>query len=431
MLILAYSRHRLHSFLIETARVTDSDFPYSHSIDALARIRATFQTHYKYLLALDERDDQTRIRESCVAALQAMWIYLPLVGFILRSTNIRNSFEVYGPFLRLARAVLGSDSRLVLSSEWDYSPFTYRPLALLPGFVFIGLPAPESGNPLLTPLAGHELGHALWARNHLQVEFETAVDGEVKRIVLQQRERYLPLLAGATNQQLENGLFVPEPLRMCRDWTVRQAEESFCDFVGVYLFGEAYLHAFAYLLSPTFSGQRSVLYPNLRRRAANLVRAARQYAVIIPSGYADLFDDQVEPAEDEPQRQLMLWLADACLEPIIGRAANKACDLLAAAGAPQRDVTEVERIRASFRLAVPAQNIRDLSSTLNAGWAAYHDTDLWKDIPQITDRTLVLKELMLKTIEVFETEQILASTDLCTVKDTVPSRQSREFRPLA
>ena len=34
----------------------------------------------------------------------------------------------------------------------------------LPGFVFIGLPAPESANPFLIPLGGHELGHSAWTQ---------------------------------------------------------------------------------------------------------------------------------------------------------------------------------------------------------------------------------------------------------------------------
>ena len=33
-------------------------------------------------------------------------------------------------------------------------------------------------------------------------------------------------------------------------WCLRQAEESFCDFIGVRLFHLSYLDAFAYLLSP-------------------------------------------------------------------------------------------------------------------------------------------------------------------------------------
>ena len=57
------------------------------------------------------------------------------------------------------------ETRLILSSEWDYSPFMYDQITDLPSFVFIGLPACESANPLLLPLAGHELGHSVWVKN--------------------------------------------------------------------------------------------------------------------------------------------------------------------------------------------------------------------------------------------------------------------------
>ena len=39
----------------------------------------------------------------CGEALLGLFSYLPLLGFILRSTNVRNAFEVYGPEA-LARA---------------------------------------------------------------------------------------------------------------------------------------------------------------------------------------------------------------------------------------------------------------------------------------------------------------------------------------
>ncbi|WP_289465076.1 hypothetical protein, partial [Klebsiella pneumoniae] len=59
--------------------------------------------------------------------------------------------------------------QLLLSSEWDYVPFAYpQSLEDLRSFVLIGLPASEAATALLLPLAGHELGHAVWKNRGIE-----------------------------------------------------------------------------------------------------------------------------------------------------------------------------------------------------------------------------------------------------------------------
>src|SRR5439155_22334513 len=141
---------------------------------ALDQLRTLFERKLQRLEAFAPGSDLSIISQECRVTLLALYQYLPLLGFILRSTNVRNAFEAFGPFLRLAGDVLEPGiersqrkTKLLLSSEWDYSPFTYPTIPDLPKFLFIGLPAPESANPLLIPLAGHELGHAVWSRYSL------------------------------------------------------------------------------------------------------------------------------------------------------------------------------------------------------------------------------------------------------------------------
>ena len=86
---------------------------------------------------------------------------------------------MYAPVLRLARRLLGPDTKLLLSSEWDYSPFVYLPTRDLPEFVLIGVPAYESSNPLLISLAGHELGHNVWNQQDLGKKYDAALRTEV------------------------------------------------------------------------------------------------------------------------------------------------------------------------------------------------------------------------------------------------------------
>jgi len=158
---LVFARHRLVAFNEELARLERAEFPYPAAEAALRKINDVFAAHAEMLDMLGADSDLNTVNQVCQQQLTDLWDYLPFLGFILRSTNVRNAFEIYTPLERLAWRVLGPDAQLLLSSEWDYSPFVYTQDPLLPGFVFIGIPAHESSNPLVAPLAGHEMGHAL------------------------------------------------------------------------------------------------------------------------------------------------------------------------------------------------------------------------------------------------------------------------------
>lgn len=149
---LPYTKQRLRAFLAECQRLSDSDFPHSHSRDALDQLQKSFQVKLDAIENLDEGSEPEVVRQHCSLILRDFFAYLPLLGFILRSTNVRNAFEGFGPLLRLARQVLEPNTpeedrttRLLISSEWNYSPLTYPRIPSLPGYVFIGFPAPEAG----------------------------------------------------------------------------------------------------------------------------------------------------------------------------------------------------------------------------------------------------------------------------------------------
>src|SRR5205807_4739983 len=184
MSFLEDTKKRVQAFLDEAAHLAESEFPYPGSKLALERLIQFFTARLATLNSFDASSDQGVVRQTCALDLQHQFTYLPLFGFILRSTNVRNAFEVFRPLLRLAGDIrepgVAKNARkteLVLSSEWDYSPFVYREMPELPGFVMIGSPSPESANPLLVPLAGHELGHSIWRKDNpsLQTTWEPRV----------------------------------------------------------------------------------------------------------------------------------------------------------------------------------------------------------------------------------------------------------------
>lgn len=103
-----------------------------------------------------------------------------------------------------------------------------------------------------------------------------------------------------------------------------------------------------------------------------------------------------------------LKVADNVLDGLVTTLCSKADELVAACRCAKRDTGEVDKIVARFRLVVPASNCKTLADILDAAWIAYSDDTLWSDIPQIArQKQLVLLELVLKNIEIFEVEQIL------------------------
>ena len=387
---LAFALDRLHAFLAEVREIAEAEFPYPDSRVALKILGQLFETKLVRLQGFDKKSDPSIVRQECKLSVSALFHYVPLLGFILRSTNVRNAFELCAPLLRLAKQVLEYDvdtakrtTRLILSSEWDYSPFVYRDIPDLPGMVLIGLPAPESSNPLLIPLAGHELGHSVWSRRELGAFFKpvareqvlTAIRGRWKEFEEVSEKKSL------RPEDLTNDMFCVQFWEQAVVWCLRQAEESFCDFVGVRLFHLSYLDAFAYLLSPGTVGARSPYYPRMKNRVRHLENAANACFVSVPPGYTDLFDDGAEP--NLIQSDLFrLSVADEALEEMVGRLTDRANQEITAAGfaAPSKEevkMAEKERTRIwqRFRHVIPAEGCRGIADILNAAWHARRDPD--------------------------------------------------------
>src|SRR5437588_3722657 len=99
---LEYARRRVAAFLEEVKHVAESEFPYQDSEDALKQLKELFERKLGRLQEFDEKSYQSIVTRECTLSLEALFRYLPRLGFILRSTNVRNAFELFGPILRLA-----------------------------------------------------------------------------------------------------------------------------------------------------------------------------------------------------------------------------------------------------------------------------------------------------------------------------------------
>lgn len=347
------------------------------------------------------------MNNACSTSLYDLFAYIPVLGFILRSTNSRLAFEVHGPLLRIARRLIADTTRLLISSEWDYSPFVYLPLDPLPDFVLVGLPATESSNPLLLPLAGHELGHHVWRIGKLEDRFRDKItEIIIGELTSTKWAEYNSIFPDFTKADLNTNILAQQTWAPAYTWAAKQAEEVFCDFLGIRVFGESYLHAFSYLLAPGTEGERSMQYPNIERRVGYMAGAAQAMGLVVPTGFADEFQKENEPTD--PARSLLIGMADTAVSKLTGDLTMTVSTHCKKQSIPTRDLTEVARISHEFsHVIAPAGDIRCLADIVNAGWNCFHSEKLWDDCPQIRpdDKDRILADLVLKTIDVFEFEQ--------------------------
>jgi len=169
-----YTREKLLSFQHQITELLRSDFPIPSTKQALDAIGLVFSDEEKRLSGLSNLSAEVK-KAACAQINLKLKEFLPLLGFILRSTNVRNAFELADPITRLSQRILKRELIFILSSEWDFSPLTYTiSFRELPNVIFLGLPAFESGNALIIPLAGHELGHWIWRHRGLESQISKA-----------------------------------------------------------------------------------------------------------------------------------------------------------------------------------------------------------------------------------------------------------------
>ncbi len=429
-----FAEARLLAALDQVDRVAESEFTFPDGPQALRLIADKLKRHLAEIASLRTEgiEDGGIIAAECHRALEAVDNVLPILGLILRSTNIRNAFEIYGPIRHLAQTFIRSEHgstvapALIWSSGWDYVPMTFRRIKYLPGFIIITIPSSEAANPLLVPLAGHELGHRVWTDEKLEpVSLDPIIMGaaEFVRTNYKQSKLNIPRAKRKTTELL--GEYLKENSRQIPSWNpmllnaTRQAEELFCDLIGYFLFGESFLHAFAYLLSPRPPRERRASYPAMRARTGLLADAKEKFAIkistayTIPPNFAALFVDE--------ERELDFWtrVADHAAMAAGTRLIDSVIDFTSRANwqaLPQLSTNQREQIKQEcFAWGVPAANAGSLGNILNAAWDAQLDKDFWADFqPMLLQdkgkraefKAAALREIVLKSIEVFEYELI-------------------------
>jgi hypothetical protein len=401
-------KSQVDAFISEIERIEGSEFPYQHSKDCVAKTKELFLSHRKVLAQIAETASVESVDLACNTALADVRTNLDLLGFFLRSTNVRNAFEAYGPLLRMASRALGLETKLVISSEWIFSPFTYVGVPHLPNTVLVGLPASESGNPLLLPLAGHEFGHTAWVILKLDQALQKRVEEAVVADIRANWDTLSKHFPAIKPEQVDTDLLARALWFMAWKWAMRQCVEYFCDLFGLRLFGEGFLYAFAYLLAPYRIGKREPSYPSLPDRSVALASSAEALGIPVPVDYAKLFGNSPAFKADEEKETSLLTVADRVSASLIPDLNSRLTDLLKSPGNASQAEEKIRENLKRFSFRVPSEQAGGIINIIAAAWRARLDPKLIGLEDMNAEAKTMLAEIVWKSIEIDEIEYRLA-----------------------
>lgn len=391
---LASARRRVRAFIDQIVQLESSDFAHLDGKDALALIKGDTVALRTYLDRLPSSADDDSVNQACSQTRLTISFYTDILGFILRSTNVRNAFEVHFPLKRLIERAVSADARLIMSSEWKFVPFTYpMTLDVLPGFALVGGPAPESGNVLIVPLAGHEIGHSAWrshlVRSRVVDQVVAAIAAAIEAMPVE-TELVLKVLYA-------RGSALPRMQDALLSYAIKQLEEIFCDLFGLYVFGNSYLYAYEYFLAPGGEG-RGPYYPSSGDRVRYLLDAAAALGLDVEDG---LFGSWTEASALSGSDGAILAIADAAVAQIYPGLRDLTFELLKGLEIEPPAAGAVARVLDALRQHVPDGEGATLPEIVTAGWRHLRERgglSLDDDAPEYQ----MLNELMLKSVEVSE-----------------------------
>jgi hypothetical protein len=391
---LSSARHRIRAFLEQVQYLRASSFPHPDGKEALEKIHSYFNDLLK---ELDLPEDATPavVDRICAHSVIALQKYTPVLGFILRSTNVRNAFEVHHPLKRIVQKLLGNEAKILISSEWDFVPFTYpMSLDILPKFALVGGPATESNNVLILPLAGHEIGHSVWRAfgcvEPMQLQLAASIEATFQTNLSIVAEIVEVLKLG------DLGEFRIKQAVLAHG--MKQLEEVFCDAVGLGIFSQSFLYAYEYFMAPGGGSYRSFNYPSDMDRIKYLKIGCEKLS-LTPDPI--LFSRWIESKPHESMDKRVLRLLDEAVAGVANNSIDTALQIMADSGLVPVSEGNIKRIESSFSRGEPEDEQASVAEIVCAGWSSLRKRPHETDVDEHETHKFI-GELMLKSIEISE-----------------------------
>lgn len=379
--------------------VAGLEFPNSDSRSAVVELETVLR---KSLMRLENFASYSEsLRSSLLIESNSQITFATeLLGFMSRSTSKRNIFELYFPFISLARKLVSDDVKLILSSDWNFSPFTYPfGLQILPNYILIGLPASESENALIFPAAGHELGHNIWASLSLRMFFNGIAEQAIIGVLESRQSDFNLVFPNIANCDFRTDMLVQPIISEASRLALHQIEEIFCDFIGLCIFGKSYICAFDYLIAPTLSGSRDGTYPSTRTRANLLKEFGAKLGIDVPD-YEKRFSEEPKPPG---QMEFVVDIVDIAVMKMAVEAFDRARTHVETKVGPCLNAEDESLALACFSNCVPTQKPMSLGDLLNAAWEIYSNPKSTSSIAgQGVDLIPALTALVVKSAEIAE-----------------------------
>lgn len=378
---------RIRALLDQVEVLRASDFPHDDGESALEQIGEHFEGLLREL-ASAKKYSLKIAQDLCLKASLEVGLHLPVLGFILRSTNVRNAFETYDPLKSIVEKTIHPNAHLIVSSEWDFVPFTYpMSLDVLPDYVLVGGPAHESSSAYLTPIAGHEIGHSAWKFHDVLAQLDAPFTHQIEDLVSADPD---------LRQELE-AAYGPTFSGLLRDYGIKRVEELFCDAFGLYLFGDAYFFAFEHLMYPG-GEERQPDYPRPEDRVAFLAFCADRRRMQIDGDVSREWRSSSDSSETDADIDDVL---DKAARAIYANIADAAYSIIEASRVPQPNEDRIGEAVGAFRAGVPVDREAALCDLICAGWRMIREP---LTLPEGVDSRLI-NELILKSVEVSEFER--------------------------
>jgi hypothetical protein len=184
-------------------------------------------------------------------------------------------------------------------------------------------------------------------------------------------------------------------------------EEVFCDYIGLYVFGQSFLHSFRYLIAPSLGYNRNINYPRLRDRAQYMTRYGKELGLPEIAGYVSSFSEQDYTLA--PGETFILEVADEAtktlstkLPAVVDKYRGKAEPFSAGSD-------DEPGVKQSLLNLVPAASTKSKTAVVNAAWEIRLEIDNWSILTDIDDeikrkkeKLRILRDLVLKSFEVYE-----------------------------